>query len=484
MRTLGKTAMLPAILLGAACAVLPQAGFSQPAEPQRQGEWVSARDTALSRIEKVRTSLDASELAGAVAQLALAEAGMGQQEDALWHWYVAQNLNRSVLSPEALSSFGPPGELLARHPLPQPGVASAGILVRDLEDPKARSGHRVHGTFRLSEDVAALPAPLALRFQIILGPEGRLSIPLVIDSGPPGMIWEILESVRDWRYQPSAHQKDKEAAVTLSVNTQCPPEGPAGRWAFRVQRAEVDTQLRAGRWKEAQGGVEALWDEILRTEQPHTVDLATLFTLRALTQAGLGMESEAVCRWQVAQLLDPRLKDLDLSFYGSAGKLLAKSRPAEEIPAGAATVEKQHELAIPPASRLIKMKGTVALAATVGTDGGVRQPHLLKTEANGHAVLDGLQPLDASLDSRMVSASRLLAVSALDTVCGWRARSENPSPVQAVFELPFEITRLGFVPANAIGGSAADPVRSEVPHHYPQPAGPSGPRSPVQPPSR
>jgi hypothetical protein len=497
------------VILVLACACLPHPSFSLsalqpspeilakqevPGIPEilaaidvqlRRGEWAPARDAVLSLIEGIRASLDASELASAVARLALAEAGMGQQEDALWHWHVALNLDRAVLSPEALASFGSPGDLLARHPLRQPGAAPAVVTVLDLEDPKVRAGRRLHGTIRLSEDVAALPAPLGLKFKVILGPEGLPNNPLVVDPGPPGMVWEILEWTRGWRLL-SAQQKNKATAGTLIVyvNTQSTPGGPSGRWSFRVQRAEVETLIRAGRWQEAQSGAQTLWDEILKTQQPHPVDVATIFTLRALTQAALGMEREAVCRWQAAQFLSPRLKDLDLSFYGSAGELLAKNLLADETPAGSATIETQHKLAVPPASRLIKMKGTVALAATVGPDGAVRQPRLLKTEANGHAILEGLQTLDASQDSRMVFASRLLAFSALDTVCGWSVRSEGLVPVQTVLELPFEITRLAFVPASGSGWTPIGPPRAESPRHYPQPTSPGGPRTPVRPPLR
>jgi hypothetical protein len=496
------------LILGVACAVLPQTGFSQTEEPRapqavlavqevpgtaellaaidaqlRRGEWAPARDASLSLIEMTRTSLDPSELAGAVARLALAEAGMGQQEDAFWHWHVALNFDRLVLSREALASFGPPGELLTRHPLRQPGAAPEGLTVLDSEDPQVQPGRRIQGAIpSLSTDVAALPAPLALRFQIIVGPEGRPSDPLVLDSGPPGMVWEILEGVRGWRYLP-AYRKKKPVAVTrlVSVNTPASLESPAGTMPFQDQRAGLEAMIRAGQWQGAQKRSQALWDEMLKTQQPHPADLATTLALRALTQAGLGMESEAVCRWQAAHFLDPHLENLDLSFYGAAGELLAQNLPADEPPAGSATVEKQHKLGIPPASRLVPLKGTVALAATVGPDGGVRQPRLLKTEASGKVVLEGLQAL-GSPDSRVVFASRLLALSALDTVCDWRVRSQGPAAVQTFLELPFEITLPRFVPASRSGWGVTGFPGSGSPRHYPQPTDPNGPRTPVQPP--
>lgn len=138
--------------------------------------------------------------------------------------------------------------LLARHPLRQPGAAPAGLTVLDSEDPQVKPGRRIQGAIpRLSPEVADLPAPLALRFQIIVNAEGRPSDPLVLDPGPPGMVWEILEGVRGWRYLP-AYRKKKPVAVTrtVSVNTPASLEPPPGQVPFETYRSDLEA-LASGR---------------------------------------------------------------------------------------------------------------------------------------------------------------------------------------------------------------------------------------------
>lgn len=492
-----RQVLRPTALLVLACAFMIPAAFAQDRfaaidDQLRRGEWIAARDAVLPLIEAARTRLEASEMAGAVARLALAEAGMGQTEDALWHWHVAQNLDRSVLSPEALAAFGPPGELLARHPLRQRGATSAGAgpAVLDSQDPRVRPGRRVQGSVpQLSVDIAALPAPLALRFQIIIGPEGgRPRDPVVVDGGPPGMVWEILESMRGWRYLP-AYKGRQAVAVTRVVSVNTPPASRPGAApsVFQDERAGVEALLRAGRWQDARERAQSLLEAILERRQLQPEDLAVAFTLRALAEAGLGLRAEALCRWQAAQFLDPSVKGLDLSAYGPAGEILA-DRGTDEIPAGAkgsVEVKTQSEIKVPHASRLLNLEGTVALAATVGPDGGIRQPRLLQTESLGQIILEGLQSADGSIDSPKVFASQRLAISALDAVCDWRVRSRDSAPVQTILTVPFKVTSLPTVRTVLAGprGSLDPPNLTPVPRHNPQGRRPQDAGSlPVRPP--
>jgi hypothetical protein len=443
----------------------------------RRGEWLPARDAAASAIEASRASLVPSEMAAAVARLALAEAGMKEEEAAIWHWHVAQSLDGTVLSPDALASFGAPGELLARHPRRQPGAGSAGSALLDVDDPQVRPGMRIEGTLpKLSAEVAALPAPITLRFQIVVGLDGRPRDPIVVDGGPPGMVWEILEGVRNWRYIP-AYKGDERVAVTRYVRVN-PPVGPAMPFQtpLEIQRVRIEEMLRSGRWKEAQEQARSLWDQILSSPPIHPGNLAMALTLRALAEAGLDKKNEAVCRWQAAQFLSPSLGNLDLSPYGAAGKLLAANRSADEAPAkstGAVKIEKQSKIGIPPASRMMTMRGTVSLSATVGPDGGIRQPRLLQTEGGDLLILKGFETADPFIPPQVGFASRLLAVSALDTVCDWRVRSQGPASVQTVLTVPFKVAQpvLRLYSGN-YGQDGTGQARSptSAPRHFPQPS--------------
>jgi hypothetical protein len=305
------------LILGITCAVLPQAGVSQPAPqaPQeilavqevpvtfedplaaidaqlRRKEWLQARAAALDLIEKTRTRLVGNELAGPVSRLALAEAGWGHEEAATWHWHVAQNLDRSILSAEELASFGKAGELLARHPLRTAGEAPAGLTVFEAEDAQVRAGRRLQGEIpTLTQDLASLPVPKSLRVQVVVDSEGRPSQPVILAGGLPGMVWEVLEGVRDWRYEP-ALKGEAAVAVFRTVSVNNPSETPLARFTpFPKQNAEAESLLRAGRWRSASRLGDKLWEATLSTPGNTLKDLAGVMTLRALADAGLGHEN-------------------------------------------------------------------------------------------------------------------------------------------------------------------------------------------------
>jgi DNA-binding transcriptional ArsR family regulator len=503
-----RRVMIRVVALGIACAVLPQAGFSQIEEPQappeilgvqevpvtfadplatidsmlRRGEWLQARAAALDLIEQTRTRLVGSELAGPVSRLALAEAGWGHEEAAAWHWHVAQNLDRSILSAQDLASFGKAGEVLARHPLRKAGTAPAGWTVFESEDSQVRAGRRVQGEIpKMSQDVAALPVPKALRVQVVVDPEGRLSEPVVLAGGVPGLVWEVLEGLREWRYEPARKGEDTVAVFrTVSINN--PDKKPlTGIAPLPEKRAEAESLLRAGRWRNASQLAEKLWNESLNSPGNTLRDLAAVMTLRALADAGLGRENQAVCRWQAAQHLDPNLYNADLSTYGTAGALLEKNRWGEEPPQrfdGYVAPQARHKVEIPKASRFLKLEGTLEIAAIRGRDGSLRQPLFLKAGSPDRTFLEGFRA--TSLASRSeVFASRLVALNALDCLCGWSFGIPYLDSSQIVFGIPFSITPLGFTPANHSGWGPTGVPGAGSPRHFPQPTNPNGPRTPV-----
>ena len=94
------------------------------------GDWEVARTASLANIEVGRKLLFAPYLAGAVARLAVAEAGLGREDDAVWHWHIAQNLAGAALSDKTLASFGKAGALLVRHPLRRVDEAPPGWTYR------------------------------------------------------------------------------------------------------------------------------------------------------------------------------------------------------------------------------------------------------------------------------------------------------------------------------------------------------------------
>lgn len=169
----------------------------------RRGEWEPARAAALARIEVDLANPAATDLARDMARLALAEAGLGRPESALWHWGAAQNLDRAALSADDLAAFGAAGELLASHPLRHLDEAPAGLTVYRADNSDVQPARRVAGEIpKLPEPPEGMEAGV-LRIQGIVDLEGRFREPIVLGEGSPATIYRVLEALREWRYAPA-----------------------------------------------------------------------------------------------------------------------------------------------------------------------------------------------------------------------------------------------------------------------------------------
>ncbi len=99
----------------------------------QRGEWQAAVDAIEPAIARVlQGRIDAPPLARLVAYRALAESGLGRQEEAAWDWQVAQNLDAHPLGNVDPSSFSEVGKALVAHPLRQLGASPAGLDVHQV----------------------------------------------------------------------------------------------------------------------------------------------------------------------------------------------------------------------------------------------------------------------------------------------------------------------------------------------------------------
>jgi hypothetical protein len=213
-----------------------------------------------------------------------------------------------------------------------------------------------------------------------------------------------------------------------------PPDPRLAAIAASPRMARVEALLRSGSWQEARASARDLWREYLESDDVTTPKLASLLMLRALAEAGLGMEPEAVCRWQAAQFVDPALRVVDLSAYGPAGRLLDGNRRAERPFTGTrkARLAKETAPEYPRSALQAYPKGKIVLGATIGPEGAVRQPVVVRMEAGGDTLLSGS---DAQTDlspgrpsrSEIAFAPKRLAYSALDALCDSRLRPD-PRP--------------------------------------------------------
>ncbi|HYU34849.1 MAG TPA: energy transducer TonB [Thermoanaerobaculia bacterium] len=432
----------------------------------RSGEWSRAEEAARLEIARSRRSLSASVLAAGLARLALAEAGLGREE-AVWHWQMAQGLDRDILPEATLRTFGAPGELLSRHPLRPAGQAPPGLEVHSLggavEPPRRTAGELPE----LSQALRSLSVPLWICAQLIIDAEGRPRDPVLLGASLPGMSLEVLEAVRNWRFQP-ARKEGRPVAVFYQFSLNPVAEKPLSEIAHssRQEVAELDGLLRAGRWKEADRKGEKLWTAL--DGSLGWKDMGLFLTLRALAEAGLGARDEAICHWQAAQHLDPDLYHADLAAYGAAGALLEANRWGLVLDDGDPAARRT-----PPAlkkAKRVTLRGVrtpiserLLMAGIIDSNGHVRQPVLLSNQQQ--------QNLLATWDTPM---ERMVAMNALVSVCSWR----------------FEPARIGDQPLMAasrwtVGIGNAQVAPFDLPLGFPHPEfgqGPSlpqGPRTPA-----
>jgi len=375
----------------------------------------------------------------ALARLALAEAGLGRAEDALWHWREALNLTPGVLSAAELAAFGAPGALLAAHPLRRAGEAPAGLAVRRASEAGVTPPRKVAGEL---PDPAAVRGgqpgvPPSARIEVVVDAEGRAREPVVVSGRRADLVVRALESLRGFRFAPAT--AGGAAVAVLDAVLVEPPSGrpleamlPAGS-----NLAPVAELLRAGRFPEAGRLATMRWNELLHGGERSADLLAAGLALRALAEAGMGQGDgrPAVCRWQAAQALSPALYDAGLTPYGAAGELLDRNRWGYErwVVHGAGRSAATRGAAPPPRRprvlarvapaypRYLKARGTVdsvVLAGIVDAQGGLRQPEL-----------------------RAASATPNLDASALDALCAFRFqpanRGDGPVPSQYSVTMAF-----------------------------------------------
>jgi hypothetical protein len=170
----------------------------------RAGEWRSAESAAEALLEEITEADPGPELTNLVSVVvlsrALAEAGEGDTEDAVWHWYAAQNLNPR-LRRARFPAYGAAGELLERHRLREAGAPPAGLSPHPsgprAEPPKPESSDEIPETWA--------------RFEVVVAEDGSVHAPVLVAPGPPAATLETLEALRDLELEPA--RADGEAVA-------------------------------------------------------------------------------------------------------------------------------------------------------------------------------------------------------------------------------------------------------------------------------
>jgi TonB family protein len=144
-------------------------------------------------------------LATTLTYKALANAGLGKVDDALWYWYIAQEISTSAAKTD-LSAFGAPGEFLKNHPLSKPNTSARGAVTpaRVLKQvlPKFPSGA---SRFGLGGD---------LLVQIVIDRNGQPTLPRIVRSLPaPTLSFVALEALKHWQFEPARRNGEAVPAI-------------------------------------------------------------------------------------------------------------------------------------------------------------------------------------------------------------------------------------------------------------------------------
>ena len=130
--------------------------------------------------------------ATALTHKALATAGQGEVDDALWYWYVAQQISPAIAKTD-LSAFGAPGEYLSRHPLTpaETDTTNAPKVVKQVmpKFPAGASRFGIEGN---------------LIVQVVVDENGQPKSPKIVHPLPaPTLSFVALEALHHWRFEPA-----------------------------------------------------------------------------------------------------------------------------------------------------------------------------------------------------------------------------------------------------------------------------------------
>lgn len=154
-----------------------------------------------------------------VTHKALAEAGLGKYDDALWYWHTALALFPRLVEAD-LSTFGEAGKYLKEHP---PGAVrerspgqSMPMPAKGITAPKIiKKVEPVYPEGANTFDVGGL-----LIVAVIIDKEGRVTTPHVLRALPaPTLSYAALEAVHQWRFEPGRIDGEAVPVVfNLTVN--------------------------------------------------------------------------------------------------------------------------------------------------------------------------------------------------------------------------------------------------------------------------
>jgi TonB family protein len=223
-------------------------------------------------------------------------------------------------------------------------------------------------------------------------------------------------------------------------NSQKPQPQPAlllfgGVAPMAPAQKEVVDLLTARKWLAARDLTHMQFLVLAGYGDPYRELTATALTLEALADAGLGEEARALCHWSIAQSLDVKLRDADLSAFGAPGELL-KSHPVKPPAAGEETLKLSQTEKEPQQD---SQKGEVQRPRLVSRPSPQYTPAARKAKVGGIVILETIIEKDGSVSHGRILQDQPqgLGLSALETICDWRFKpaTKNGEPVRVYYVL-------------------------------------------------
>jgi TonB family protein len=186
---------------------------SQSAATLRTGNYATSLKIAdqllASMVERLGAGgADDTMLATALTHKALANAGLGKINEALWYWYIAQEISPAVAKSD-LSPYGAPGEFLKRHPLTDSGALPSGRVT------PARVVRQVMPTFPPGASRFGIGGDLVV--QIVIDANGQPTLPRIVHALPaPTLSFVALEALKRWQFEP-ARQNGEPVPIVFDL---------------------------------------------------------------------------------------------------------------------------------------------------------------------------------------------------------------------------------------------------------------------------
>jgi TonB family protein len=186
----------------------------------RKGEFAPARQSAIELTQDMVQQMGAGgssayTLAVACTFRAIAEAGLGKEEDALWYWRTAAAIFPGIEKTD-LRPYGAPAARLKETPF----RAQIGTDLRGAVKTVQRPVLKKHADPEYPKNMQKMGVQTQYVFEVIIDPRGRLSEPKVLTPiKEPSLVYVVLETIKGWEFEPATSDGKPVAILyTLTVS--------------------------------------------------------------------------------------------------------------------------------------------------------------------------------------------------------------------------------------------------------------------------